>query len=238
LAGKPFRCPWHQFPEVVLHSPESMVKHHSAYALAKSGDLDAAYHLVEDTLVEDALRQIQLIVGDKRPYLVSAHALERSGVNAIPEALADEVGERLCLPVDSSIVQTNIVGHTGASGFARLARQALFNGPVEAGADYFLVDDFIGQGGTLANLRGYLEHMGATVLGATSLTGKPYSAKITVEMQQLTDLRSKHGKDLEIWWEDRFGHAFDCFTQSEARYLTNTSDADTIRDRITAQEQT
>ncbi len=36
-----------------------MVKQHSAYALAKSGDLDAAYHLVEDTLVEDALRQIQ-----------------------------------------------------------------------------------------------------------------------------------------------------------------------------------
>jgi hypothetical protein len=59
LAGKPFRCPWYQFPEVVLHSPESMVKQHSAYALAKSGDLDAAYHLVEDTLVEDALRQIQ-----------------------------------------------------------------------------------------------------------------------------------------------------------------------------------
>jgi hypothetical protein len=177
LACKPFRCPWRQFPDVVLHSPESMVKHHSAYALAKSGDLDAAYDLVEDTLVEDALRQIQLIVGDKRPYLVSAHALERSGVNAIPEALADEIGERLCLPVDSSIVQTNIVGHTGASGFARLARQALFNGSVEEGADYFLVDDFIGQGGTLANLRGYLEHMEARVLGATSLTGKPYSAK-------------------------------------------------------------
>lgn len=237
MINKPFRCPWHQFPDVVLHSPESMVKQHSAYSLAKSGDLDAANDLVEDTLSENALLQIQSIVGEKCPYLVSAHAVERSGVNAIPEALADEVGERLCWPVDSSIVQTNIVGHTGASGFARLARQALFSGPVEVGADYFLVDDFIGQGGTLANLRGYLEHMGGRVLGATSLTGKPYSAKIAVEMQQLADLRSKHGKNLEMWWEDRFGHAFDCLTQSEARYLSNTPDADTIRNRIAAQEQ-
>jgi len=53
---------------VVLHSPESTVKQHSAYSLAKSGDLDAANDLVEDTLSENALLQIQSLVGEKRPY--------------------------------------------------------------------------------------------------------------------------------------------------------------------------
>ena len=48
-------------------------------------------------------------------------------------------------------------------------------------AEYFLVDDFIGQGGTLANLKGYLESRGAAVLGATALTGKAYSAKLKLE---------------------------------------------------------
>lgn len=73
-----------------------------------------------------------------RLHALGCHARKRSGVNAIPEALADEVGERLCLPVDSSIVQTNIVGHTGASGFARLARQAPFSGPVEVLTTFWL----------------------------------------------------------------------------------------------------
>lgn len=61
----------------------------------------------------------------------------------------------------------NVVGHTGANGFLRLARQAVFDGEVIAGAEYLLVDDFIGQGGTLANLKGYIESSGGIVLGAT-----------------------------------------------------------------------
>ena len=106
------------------------------------------------------------------------------------------------------------------------------------GTDYFLVDDFVGQGGTLANLRGFIEFNGGTVIGATSLTGRADSAKITLEDQQLKELRSRHGQALEDWWRDRFGHGFDSLTQSEARYLARIEDADKIRDRIIAEEQT
>ena len=107
-----------------------------------------------------------------------------------------------------------------------------------AGAEYLLVDDFIGQGGTLANLKGYIESSGGRVLGATGsqLTGKPYSAKLCPIDEQLAALRSKHGNELEIWWNERFGHGFDCLTQSEARYLERSSDADTIRSRLVAEE--
>ena len=35
----------------------------------------------------------------------------------------------------------------------------------------------IGQGGTLANLRGRIEKRGGRVVGAVALTGKPYSAR-------------------------------------------------------------
>jgi len=55
--------------------------------------------------------------------LVSVHAIEGTGVNAIPEALADLLAEYLGWRTDSGIIQTNIVGHTGANGFSRLARQ-------------------------------------------------------------------------------------------------------------------
>ncbi len=73
-------------------------------------------------------------------------------------------------------------------------------------------------------------------MGATSLKGKPYSAKITLEDKQLVDLRNKHGRQLEEWRKSRFGHGFDCLTQSEARYLTNTENADKIRNRIVAEQ--
>ena len=147
------------------------------------------------------------------------------------------MGERLGLPVDQSVVQTNVVGHTGANGFARLARPALFDGDIDPGKEYLVIDDFIGQGGTIANLRGFIESRGGKVLGATVLTGKPYSAKLAVEKTQLAELEQRHGKDLNDWWQEKFGYSFDCLTQSEARYLAKTANVDTVRDRIAAEEQ-
>lgn len=233
---KPSRTRWNQFPDVILHASESTVKQHPAYAAAKSGDADAAFVLVKDTVTPTAIAALKTLIGARTPVLASAHAFEKSGVNAIPEALADELSKRTDLSADTSIVQVNVVGHTGANGFFRLARQALFDGEVIPEAEYLLVDDFIGQGGTLANLKGYIETCGGRVLGATVLTGKPYSAKLTPSTEQLAALRAKHGKQLEIWWQRRFGHDFDCLTQSEARYLERTADADTIRSRLAEAE--
>ena len=100
------------------------------------------------------------------------------------------------------------------------------------------MDDFVGMGGTLANLRGYIEEQGGRVIAAVTLTGKPYSAKLALDKEQLQELRNKHGKELETWWQENFGHSFDCLTQSEARYLACTENADTIRNRIAEAEQT
>ena len=118
---------------------------------------------MQATTSVDAVDALRSLIESRRPTLVSAHALEREGVNAIPEALADELARLLDLPVDSSVVQTNVVSHTGADGFSRLARQAAFTGEIVAGTDYVMVDDFVGQGGTLANLRGIIESAGGHV---------------------------------------------------------------------------
>ena len=236
---RPPRTPWQSgFPSVVIHAPESGVKNHLDYWAAKRGDADAALRLVQATMSVNAVDALRSLIESRRPTLVSAHALEREGVNAIPEALADELARLLDLPVDSSVVQTNVVSHTGADGFSRLARQAAFTGEIVAGTDYVMVDDFVGQGGTLANLKGIIEATGGSVIAATALTGKPHSAALAPTAEQIALLRAKHGKELEIWWNERFGHGFDCLTQSEARYLERTQDAHIIRNRIAAAEQT
>ena len=232
--AKPPRAPWQEFPDVLIHASESAVKQHPAYVAAKSGDDLAARELVGDTIDVGKVRALEGLLVGRAPVLVSAHAFEQTGVNAIPEALADELGRRLGWAVDSNVVQSNIVSHTGADGFSRLARPAAFDGPVLPGTVYVLVDDFVGMGGTLANLRGYLL---AKVVAAVVLTGKPYSARLALTGETLDQLRNSHGADLEQWWEGRFAHAFDALTESEARYLARTPDADTIRNRIVAAEQ-
>ena len=238
----PPRVAWQDFPDAVLLADETSTKRHPAYAAAKAGDVAAATNLVH-ALVDDAriamVCRLLNAVEAPRPLLVSAHAYESEGVNAIPAALAKFLSERLGVPFDTAVVQTNVVGHTGASGYGRLARQAAFGGKVAKGREHgkhVMVDDFIGQGGTLANLRGWVEKQGGTVVGAVGLTGKPYSAKLSPSKEQLHELRQKHGADFEKWWREHFGHAFDCLTQSEARYLARSPDADTIRDRLAAAE--
>ncbi len=230
----PPRTPWGSFPDVLIHASESAVKQHPAYRAAKAGDGFAATALVNDTMSEaQNIRLVELLRGHA-PILVSAHAYEREGVNAIPESFAVEISKATGWPHDVGVAQVNVVAHTGADGFSRLARQAEFDGVIQAGCEYVLVDDFVGMGGTLANLKGYIESQGGKVLAAVCLTGKPHSAKLAPSVERLQELRVKHGKELENWWIERFAHAFDALTESEARYLARTEAADTIRSRIAA----
>ena len=83
-----------------------------------------------------------------------------------------------------------VVKNAGQRGRAMVSRS-------RSEVDYVLVDDFVGMGGTLANLRGYIESNGGRVLGAVALTGKPYSAKLTLEEKTLEELRQTHGQDLD-----------------------------------------
>jgi hypothetical protein len=102
--------------------------------------------------------------------------MEGDGVNAIPETFAEKLAEKLGLEVESGIVQTNIVGHTGSDGFGRLARQPQFDGAVQEEKEYFIVDDFIGMGGTIANLKGYIELKGGIVIGRAATQIPPLVA--------------------------------------------------------------
>jgi hypothetical protein len=230
----PPRVPLFDFRDTVLHADELGVKRYAKYRAAKTGDFLAAAQLVGEFINDDNVQQIANLLAGRPVELVPIHALESGGVNEIPVELAKLLARRLGLPVNRSIVQSNSVGHTGASGFQRLAHQALFAGEVQPQGEYFLVDDFVGQGGTLANLIGFIASLGGHVLGATVLTGKPYSAKLAPDGSLIQSPRDKHGPEFERWWQQHFRFGFDCLTRSEARYLEKSPDAQTIRDRLIA----
>ena len=226
-----FRTPWDAFPPVVIHSEERFVKRHPLYPSAKEGDARTAEGLVEDVMATSELSGLRLLVGSQSPFLLPVHALETEGMNVIPRVFARAISQALDLPVFAGVIQINRVTHTGASGYHRLAFPAIFGGGV-APVNYLLVDDFIGQGGTFANLRGFIETEGGNVIGATALTGKAYSAELRLNGQTLIELKKKHGKQLEEWWLATFGYGFERLTQSEARYLLRIDDANSIPERL------
>jgi len=226
------RAPWNDAGEVAILVRERETKSHDDYLAGKTGDIDAASQLVSDLMQESGVvSKLSRQIRKTDPVVVPVTALEDISYNFIPLAMADYIGVKFGLRTVTHILQRNRVAHTGSSGYHRLATPALFTGEVVAGEEYLLVDDFIGQGGTLANLRGYITSQGGNVVGMASLTGQRRSAILAVTDGTLQALREKH-ENLESWWEDIFGYGFGSLTESEARYLLRSPDADTIRARI------
>lgn len=225
------RSDWSELPDVVIHTGQSAVKKHPLYLRAKQGDAIAAEGLVEDCINGDAVEGIRQRCSSPTASLLAVHAVEAEGMNAIPRVLARELSKQIDRPVLSGIIQSNRVAHTGASGYHRLAFPAVFEGTLR-GENVFLVDDFIGQGGTLANLRGFVELNGGSVIGSTALTGRADSAALRLRQETLLELRSKHGDQLEEWWRAAFGYGFERLTESEARYLIRSHNFDVITEKL------
>ncbi|GAB4193319.1 MAG: hypothetical protein OHK0024_33530 [Thalassobaculales bacterium] len=83
-------------------------------------------------------------------------AEEASGRNKIPVALAALYAERTDADATADIVQSSRSYHTGAKPTERLIARPAFDGPVEPGRRYVLVNDVTVVGGTLAELAEYI----------------------------------------------------------------------------------
>jgi len=234
---RPERTPWTaEFTDVEIIADTPIVQRHSAYQAAKQGDLNAALQLVGEVINDHQLKQLIEKYGETNPLMTGVQAIEGTSVNVIPQAMVAWLARQIGFEMENGLVQINRVGHTKSSGWHRLAHQAQFDGDVQTGRAYLLIDDFIGQGGTLANLRAFIEARGGRVVGAMTLTGKAYSSRLALTTETLNALRAKHG-NLESWWREQFGFGFEALTESEGRYLLRAEDADTIRNRLAEAKQ-
>jgi hypothetical protein len=228
----PIRLPWPvNFPDVIIHADVIARDSHPDYHAAKSGDAVAALALAQDLVSPDAVARLAQIVGSSPAVLLPVIADEQTGFNAIPDALAQLLGRLLQREVAAGeIVQSNTVGHTRALAFQRLVTPATFDGNVYMGANYVLVDDHIGLGGTLANLRGYVEARGGKVIAMTTLTESRDARSISLQEQTKTMLWQKHGQALDHFWKRQFGYGIDCLTEVEALNLFRQQSLASITD--------
>jgi hypothetical protein len=227
------------FPDIVIQQPYgSPVRfdQHPDYAAAKAGDPEAAVRFVDAMVDPGKVESLREKIGHGKPIVVAVHAEEAAGRNAIPQTYAEKLSSELGLPLDDGIIQVNEPRRTGQRGEYRLSTHSEFDGPVQSGRDYLIADDNVTQGGTLADLRSYIECRGGHVVAATTLTGSRQSEILAPRSETLVALRAKV-PDLEARWQEAFGHDFSSLTQGEANYLLRSPEADALGDRVIARAQ-
>lgn len=230
------RFPWPEdFPDVFIHTTLDHRDQHPSYMAAKSGSISSALDLAYDLLNEATVSEIRSFLKDKNAILAPVTAIETSGYNAIPDAMAGFISAWLnCdrMQNDEIIVQTNKVAHTRAKGFWRFVTPPQFEGTVYKNRNYFLIDDHVGHGSTLTNMRGYIEYHGGKVIGISTLTETRDAKRIRLEQSTLNMLRSKHGQDIDIFWRKNYGYGTDCLTNVEAGFLYREHSFDIIRKKL------
>lgn len=223
------------FPPVIAQADYKDMIAHPAYIPAKRGENnEAAFSLVSDLITDESIEHIKYFMGDSYPRVVPVHAQETLGKNKIPMAYAEVLAEVLQLSTDPGIVQSSIVNHTGAGSiYHRFALQPTFSGYVEPNVEYLVVDDTCTAGGTLANLKGFIESNGGSVVLMSVLSlgagGRPYN--ISLAPDTLLRLKYRH-QYLNKFWEEEFGYGLETLTEGEAGHLFAAPSVDTIRNRL------
>jgi hypothetical protein len=182
---------------------------HVAYRDAKDGvSAEAALTLVYDCIADGPVEKIKRALKGRRPRIVAVHAQEAGGRNKIPIAYAEALASILRLDTDPGIVQASIANHTAAPTiYHRFVSPPLFDGYVEPEAEYFIVDDTCTAGGTLANLKGFVESKGGIVIGFSVLALRQPNLSYDISLAEMTlgRIKRRHG-GLDAFWAEEFGH--------------------------------
>ena len=208
--------------DVMVHTTLATMrkKHGELHDRAKAGDVEAALELVAAVVKPEKVKALAETHPDARVAFV--HAEEATGRNAIPKAYAE------CLEYHglqlADIEQINKPAHTGSDRVGRFFRRARFDGEVEAGREYILVDDHVTMGGTLRDLKDYIESKGGKVVAVSTLTASAGSTKLRPTEEQIRQLNEKGITNEQL---ERAGIAdsFDGLTRSEAREILVLADA-------------
>lgn len=214
-----------------LFDSDAKLKAHPAYVAAKAGDSKSALALIADIALAEIYRSKHRFGPDS--IFVAPFAREASGDNAIPQVLS-EVFAALCgASADKDIVQVTKVYHTGADPMERLALRPEFEGAVQIGGRYVLVDDVISLGGTLAELSHYIQRNGGIVQDVAVIVNAGRNKSLRPDAKTLKTLKQRYANEIiEI-----FGIHVDALTANEAQYLVGFRSADEIRNRLLKAQQ-
>jgi hypothetical protein len=206
-------------------------RRHKDFWAGKSGDNKASDRAVEDLVKPEAIEYAKTF--GKDAIFVPIVSKEGTGENQIPNALANFLALKTGAMLDTDIKHINKPEHTGKSVIHRIMNPLIFEGNVQKGGEYVLVDDTVATGGSLADLGQYLEENGGKVVGIMPLVNASRSGNLTPSKELLNELQKKFGKEIE----QEFGIKLEALTYPEAYALNKFQSIDSIRKRVSLERK-
>ncbi len=212
------------FGEATVILPYEKLRKYRNYVAAKAGDEEAAVKLIDDVVKESLVKWMQ----EKYPgsIVVSVQAIEAKGRNKLPVAFATKIADVNEFENNFGIVQENKPQRTGKDALHRLIYRSVFSGNVQQGGNYIIVDDVITQGGTLNDLRKYIQSKGGNVVHAAALSAgmqKSTGAEskvMKIKEETVKALYSKFGTAVdEMLFRFKIAEKVSQLTESEAQYI-------------------
>lgn len=216
----------------ILHHVGALKKF-PEYEAAKNGDFEKATLLARKFISAEMANSIAVEVRNLHSVLLPVVGFESVSSNCIPSACAVRISELTGIPFAEGVIRKTPDSRTSQDGVERIFNTPVFEGLVKKGVRYYLLDDTITQGGTLAALARYIDQNEGIVTGAIALTGQQRSAILAITDATLETVLANF-KDIENDFIKTTDRHFNQLTESEGRYLTQASLIQRFRDETTA----
>ena len=161
---------------------------------------------------------------------------DRDKPNALPLVYATALAKHFDAYLEIWVRQVNVVSHTFADAQRRILGQPMFMGKIQPGSRVLIVDDVVTYGSTLANLRGWLQQQGATVVGATTLAAGFGGTKLALPDIVRNRLLDRFPTQAEAL-ANELGFSAECFTNREARFLAGLKNEHEMQRLIVAAQE-
>lgn len=160
--------PWpSKFPLVTSTRAVGELMRHPDFDAAKhNGDRAAADRVVSALIDPNAIAALARTHRGARLVVVGGASTD---ANQIPAAFADAVARISGLPLDRGLLRVNSPKHTGKSAIGRFIARAKFAGSLQPGANYIALDDVMTQGGTISELRQFINRNGSRLVAIATL---------------------------------------------------------------------
>lgn len=203
------------------------------YEAAKNGDYAKAALLAQSFITPEIANSIADEVRKTESILLPVVGFEQNNNNCIPSACAVRISELTGIHFADGVIRKTPDSRTHQDGIERIFNTPIFEGKVQAGARYYLLDDTITQGGTLAALARYIEENKGLAVGAAVLTGQQRSTILRITDATLAEVY-KNFKEIENDFIKTTERNFSQLTESEGRYITQASLIQRFGDETTA----
>lgn len=239
FAGTHYKKDW----EAAVGKTQPGIADRPEYQSAKfEADVDAALKVVKKSLSNAYIAQLQMMLnemdakGFKRPVLVAP--FREDSKNVLARTTAAYLGDRLGLEVDTGIVQMPTAKGPFARSqkqkdtFERMLMPPSFGGTVIPGTPYIGVDDMFTTGGTLSELRSYIDKNGGRFISACALATKDgQNTRLNPLPQQINNVYDNLGSKLAKWITNHVGLEIPTLTGPEATFLSSRRGIEEIRFR-------